>query len=92
MRLWALADAAHESSESVVMRLAGVDARDAVDASDNKALVLSDDEAEVVIAANRALRVGVRALLQGAYDPARGKMRTALIEHLPATQPYNVRP
>ena len=92
VRLWALADAVRESSESVVMRLAGVDARGAVDSSGNKALVLSDDEAEVVIAANRALRVKVRALLQGAYDPARTMMRTALIEHLPAMQPYNVRP
>ncbi len=92
VRLWALADAVRESSESVVMRLAGVDARGAVDASDNKALVLSDDEARTVIAANRVLRVKVRALLQGAYDPARTMMRTALIEHLPAMQPYNVRP
>ena len=39
-----------------------------------------------------ALRVGVRVLLQGAYDPVRGGMRTELIEHLPTTQPYVVSP
>ena len=92
VRLWALADDVHESSESFVMRLSGVDARGAVDGSGNKALVLSDDEARTIIEENRALRVQVRALLQGTYDPAHTMMRTALMEHLPVMQPYNVPP
>ena len=85
-----------EGTESVVIRLAGVDALGALDSSGNPALALADDdiEARVIIEDDTALRVEVRVLLQGAYDPAPGelKMRTTLIDNLPSSQPYGVQP
>ncbi len=42
--------------------------------------------------APRTVTVKARAWLQGAYDRGRGTMKTTLIDYLPASQPYHVRP
>ena len=92
-------DDVNESREEVSLELLRVVAggvegvlplgsRATVRINDNDPLTVS-----VAIPSNEnALRVGVRVLLQGAYDPVRGEMRTELIEHLPTTQPYMVAP
>ena len=92
-------DVVNESREEVSLELLRVVAGGAkgVLSSGSRATVRINDNdpltVSVAVPSNEnALRVGVRVLLQGAYDPVRGGMRTELIEHLPTTQPYMVAP